>query len=38
MGTQFRYLALSKGVALTPPLSGFEFARDAQQQLFAEGP
>ena len=38
MGTQFRYLALSKGVGLTPPLSGFEFARDAQQQLFAEGP
>jgi SAM-dependent MidA family methyltransferase len=38
MGTQFRYLALSKGVALAPPLSGFEFARDAQQQLFAEVP
>jgi SAM-dependent MidA family methyltransferase len=38
MGTQFRYLVLSKGVALAPPLSGFEFARDAQQQLFAEEP
>ena len=38
MGTQFHYLALSKGVALTPSLSGFKFARDPQQQLFAEDP
>ena len=38
MGTQFHYLALSKGVALTPSLSGFKFARDPQQQLFAEQP
>ena len=38
MGTQFHYLALSKGVALTPSLSGFKFARDPQRQLFAEDP
>jgi SAM-dependent MidA family methyltransferase len=36
MGTQFHYLGLSKEVALDPPLSGFEFARDPQRQLFAE--
>ena len=36
MGTQFHYLALSKGVALTPPLSGFKFARDPKRQLFAK--
>jgi SAM-dependent MidA family methyltransferase len=36
MGTQFHYLVLSKGVALGPPLSGLEFARDAEKQLFAE--
>ena len=35
MGTQFHYLALSKGVALAA-LSGFKFARDAGKQLFAE--
>jgi SAM-dependent MidA family methyltransferase len=34
MGTQFHYLALSKGVTLAPPLSGFRFARDAQSELF----
>jgi SAM-dependent MidA family methyltransferase len=34
MGTQFHYLALSKGVTLAPPLSGFTFARDAQSELF----
>jgi SAM-dependent MidA family methyltransferase len=36
MGTQFHYLALSKGAAPVPPLSGFEFARDAQRELFAK--
>jgi SAM-dependent MidA family methyltransferase len=38
MGTQFHYLALSKGVALAPPLSGFKFARHAQQQLLPDHP
>ena len=38
MGTQFHYLALSKGVASAPHLSGFKFARDARSRLFAEGP
>jgi SAM-dependent MidA family methyltransferase len=38
MGTQFHYLALSKGLALASPLSGFEFARDAKSRLFAEIP
>ncbi len=36
MGTQFHYLALSKGAAPASPLSGFKFARDAQRELFAE--
>ncbi len=36
MGTQFHYLALSKGVAPAPNLTGFRFARDPQSQLFSE--
>jgi SAM-dependent MidA family methyltransferase len=36
MGTQFHYLALSKGVISEPKLSGFKFARDPHSQLFAE--
>ena len=34
MGTQFHYLAFSKGVNLTPALSSFKFARDPNQELF----
>jgi SAM-dependent MidA family methyltransferase len=35
MGTQFRYLALSKGTDPAPRLSSFRFARDPYQELFA---
>ena len=35
MGTQFRYLALSKGVDSSPPLSGFQFSRDPHRELFS---
>jgi SAM-dependent MidA family methyltransferase len=35
MGTQFQYLALSKGVDPLPQLSGFQFSRDPYPQLFA---
>ncbi len=34
MGTQFRYLALSKGVDSGPKLSGFQFSRDPRRELF----
>jgi SAM-dependent MidA family methyltransferase len=34
MGTQFHYLAFSKGVNLTPGLTSFKFARDPHQELF----
>ena len=33
MGTQFRYLALSRAVDTGPKLSGFRFARDAYEEL-----
>jgi len=33
MGTQFKYLALSRGLALTPPLAGFLHAAPAAAQL-----
>ena len=36
MGTQFHYLAFSKGVNLTPGLSSFKFARDPHQELFLD--
>jgi SAM-dependent MidA family methyltransferase len=36
MGTQFHYLALSRGIDPKPRLSGFKFACDPSQQLFAE--
>ncbi len=36
MGTQFHYLAFSRGVPGTAPLSGFRHARDASKALFAE--
>jgi SAM-dependent MidA family methyltransferase len=35
MGTQFHYLACSKGVNPTPRLSSFQFARDPHQELFS---
>ena len=35
MGTQFRYLALSKGVEASRKLSGFQFAPDPLKQLFS---
>jgi SAM-dependent MidA family methyltransferase len=42
MGTQFHYLALSKGVGPLPSLSGFEFSREPHgalfQQSFSEAP
>ena len=34
MGTQFHYLALSKGLADPKPLAGFRHARDAEGALF----
>lgn len=33
MGTQFKYLALTRGIALTPPLAGFRHAAPAAAQL-----
>jgi SAM-dependent MidA family methyltransferase len=36
MGTQFHYLALSKGLDAAPGLSGFKFARNPYKELFAE--
>jgi SAM-dependent MidA family methyltransferase len=38
MGTQFRYLALSKAVAIEPRLSGFRFARNPHKELFQKAP
>jgi SAM-dependent MidA family methyltransferase len=38
MGTQFRYLALSKAVDTEPLLSGFRFARDPHKELFPRIP
>jgi SAM-dependent MidA family methyltransferase len=35
MGTQFRYLALSKGVESVSKLSGFQFSRDPRRDLFS---
>jgi SAM-dependent MidA family methyltransferase len=37
MGTQFHYLAFSKGVNLTSRLSSFQFARDPHRELFSGG-
>ncbi|HEY5707690.1 MAG TPA: SAM-dependent methyltransferase [Terrimicrobiaceae bacterium] len=37
MGTQFHYLALSKGVSLSSGLSSFQFARGPCQGLFPSG-
>jgi SAM-dependent MidA family methyltransferase len=34
MGTQYHYLALSKGVDSSPNLSSFRFARDPYWELF----
>ncbi len=34
MGTQYHYLALSKGVDSSPKLSSFRFARDPYRELF----
>ncbi len=36
MGTQFHYLAFSRGVKTPAPLSGFQFARNGIQSLFEQ--
>jgi SAM-dependent MidA family methyltransferase len=38
MGTQFRYLALSRAVDAAPRLSGFRFARNPHEELFPKAP